>query len=303
MTALGRLLEGLRRLAARGDAGDRQLELVGSLAARAAREAALADAEFRVYSQFGEDGIIQYLIQRVPITNEVFVEFGVADYVESNTRFLLVNNNWRGLVLDSGTGHIEFIQQTGLGWRHQIDAVRAFVTRENINGLIRDAGVDGDIGLLSIDLDGNDLWVLEAVDVVTPRILIVEYNATFGAEAAVTVPYDEHFVRGERHYSHLYWGASLAALERVAQAKGFALVTVNRAGNNAFFVRNDVLGDLKVRTAMEAYRPSLFRESRSPAGELTLVGPAKDRLAIIRELQVWDLDRHALVSIADRFGV
>ena len=100
----------------------------------------------------------------------------------------------------------------------------AFIDRDNINRLIGGAGIEGDIGILSIDLDGNDLWILEAIDVVSPRILILEYNATFGPEAAVTVPYDPSFVRGEKHSSNLYWGASLAALTRTANAKGFSLV-------------------------------------------------------------------------------
>ena len=111
--------------------------------------------------------------------------------------------------------------------------------------------MSGEIGLLSIDIDGNDYWVLEAIDSVSPQILVAEYNSLFGPERAVTVPYDAAFVRGEKHYSHLYWGASLAALVRAAETKGLALVGGNRAGNNAFFVRRDTLGGIPERTAAE----------------------------------------------------
>lgn len=165
----------------------------------------IASAEFQVFSQFGDDGIIQFLVQRVPVENEVFVEFGVEDYHESNTRFLLVHDNWRGLVMDGGTSHVEFLRGTELAWRHYVDAKTAWVDRANINGLIEGAGIAGDIGLLSVDIDGNDYWVVEAIDAVSPRILVLEYNSVFGPEAAVTVPYDPRFVRGEKHWSWLYW--------------------------------------------------------------------------------------------------
>jgi hypothetical protein len=263
----------------------------------------LRAAEFTVFSQFGEDGILQFLVQRVPIEHDVFVEFGVEDYHESNTRFLLVHDNWRGLIIDGGRTHQEFLRGTGMRWRHHIDAVSAFIDRDNINGLIRSAGIEGDIGVLSVDIDGNDYWVLERIDVVSPRILIVEYNSTFGPEAAVTVPYDPGFVRGEQHPSWLYWGASLAALTRLADAKGYALVGGNRAGNNAFYVRRDVLGDLPEVSVGDAYAPSRFRESRGPDGELSYVSSHADRLAIMAEMPVVDVISGETTTIGDRLGV
>jgi hypothetical protein len=263
----------------------------------------LRDAEFTVFSQFGEDGILQFLVRRVPIENDVFVEFGVEDYHESNTRFLLVHDNWRGLIIDGGTTHVEFLRASGLGWRHHIDAVSAFIDRDNINELIRAAGIEGDIGLLSVDIDGNDYWVLEAIDVVSPRILVTEYNSVFGAEAAVTVPYDPAFVRGERHWSWLYWGASLAALTRLADRKGYALVGGNRAGNNAFYVRRDVLGDLPEVSVQDAYAPSRFRESRGTEQELTYVSSHADRLALMADMPVVDVITGATTTIGDRPGV
>jgi hypothetical protein len=263
----------------------------------------LAESEFTVFSQFGEDGIIQFLIAHVPIENKVFVEFGVEDYRESNTRFLLVHDNWRGLILDGGESHLAFIEETGLRWRHTIDAVTAFIDRDNINGLIAGAGVEGEIGLLSVDIDGNDYWVLEAIDVVSPRILVVEYNSVFGPEAAVTVPYDPGFVRGEKHWSHLYWGASIAALTRAAERKGFTLVGGNRAGNNVFYVRDDVIGELPAVEGAKAWRESPFRESRGPAGELTYVTNRMERLRLMRDMPVHDLDMGDTITIGERFGV
>ena len=83
-----------------------------------------------------------------------FVEFGVGNYRESNTRFLLLNNNWRGLVLDGHAGSIKQIQQDEIYWRHTLTARSAWITRDNVNDLLREAEFSGEIGLLSIDIDG-----------------------------------------------------------------------------------------------------------------------------------------------------
>lgn len=100
------------------------------------------------------------------------------------------------------------LKNWGYLWKYDLTAVTAFITRDNINQLIADAGFKGDIGILSIDLDGNDWWILNAIECVSPRILICEYNNIFGANKKVTVPYDAKFFRTEKHYSNLYWGDS-----------------------------------------------------------------------------------------------
>jgi len=264
---------------------------------RAGKFDRLRDAEFSVFSQFGEDGIIQYLISRVPIANDVFVEFGVESYRESNTRFLLVNDNWRGLILDGGTEHVAFLRENDLGWRHTIEAKSLFITRDNINGAIRDAGVSGDVGLLSVDIDGNDYWVLEAIDVVQPRILICEYNSTFGPTAAVSVPYDPAFYRTNAHSSNLYWGASLAAFCRAADRKSMAFVGSNSAGNNAFFVRRELLGDLRELTPAEGWVNARFRESRDVTGKLTYLSSQAERLAAIAEMPLVDVTTGATTTV------
>lgn len=287
------LVRGIRWKLAPGSPDIERLQLaLGHLESRIVRSGRyerLSDAEFRVHSQFGEDGIIQYLISRVPIEHEVFVEFGVADYRESNTRFLLCNDNWRGLILDGGTSHIDFVRSNALGWRHTVDARSRFVTRDNINETITEAGISGDIGLLSIDIDGNDYWVLDAIDVVNPTILIVEYNSTFGPDAAVSVPYDPSFDRTTAHHSNLYWGASLAAMCLAADRKGLAFVGSNSAGNNAFFVRRDALGDLLTLTPQEGWVDARFRDSRDRKGNLTYIGGRTARIAAIADQPLVDV--------------
>src|SRR5947209_6795532 len=167
--------------------------------------ASLRNAEFKVFSQFGDDGIIQYLIHRLAPLPDSFVEFGVENYRESNTRFLLLNDNWRGLVLDGDQNCIRQIQNNEIYWRHTLTAKCAWITRDNINELLREAGFSDGIGLLSIDIDGNDYWVWEKLDVVDPAIAIMEYNSIFGADLAIAIPYDSNFARHKAHYSGQFW--------------------------------------------------------------------------------------------------
>jgi hypothetical protein len=231
----------------------------------------LSDYEFKVYSQWGEDGIIDYLTRKVEIKNNIFVEFGVENYLESNTRFLLVNKNWSGLVIDGDSANVSFIKADPIYWRQNLKADCAFITRENINELLKRNGVAGDIGLLSIDLDGNDYWVWQEIEVISPRIVVVEYNYRFGADKALVVPYDANFVRQKAHYSRIYFGASLKALVNLGKKKGYSFVGCNRNGLNAFFVRTDILGDLKVLTPEEGYVAGNFREARDKYGHLSFI--------------------------------
>src|ERR1700753_4111261 len=119
----------------------------------------LEEAEFQVFSQRGEDGILQYIISKIPIPNRIFIEFGVEDYTESNTRFLLMNNNWSGLVIDGGKDNIKFIKSDFIYWKYDITAVHSFITKDNIDALISGYTDCRDIGLLSVDVDGNDYWI------------------------------------------------------------------------------------------------------------------------------------------------
>lgn len=238
--------------------------------------ASLEEAEFQVYSQFGEDGIIQWLIHNVEIENKTFIEFGVEDYSESNTRFLLMNNNWTGFVMDGSEENIKRLKNWKYFWKYDLSAKAAFITKENINELITEAGYNGDIGILSIDLDGNDYWILNSITCVTPRILICEYNNIYGADKKVSIPYDEQFVRTKAHYSNLYWGGGIAAFRDWAEKKGYYYMGSNSAGNNAFFVRKDCIEIGKIPQNADVFVESKYRESRNEKGELTYKRAAVD---------------------------
>jgi hypothetical protein len=250
----------------------------------------LQDAEFKVFSQFGEDGVLQYLIRETDIRPEErsFVEFGVQSYAESCTRFLLMNNHWRGLIIDGSHEYMTAIRHQDIYWRHDLTAVGAWIDRGNINGLIGDSGFTGDIGVLVVDIDGNDYWVWERIEVVRPAIVVVEWNSVFGPRHAISVPYDPAFDRTRAHYSNLFWGASVAAFEHLGSRKGYALLGSNSAGNNLFFVRNDRIGRLVSVSAQEGYAESRFRDSRDRDGKLNFLSGEK-RKAEILDLEVVDV--------------
>jgi hypothetical protein len=257
----------------------------------------IKDYEFKVFSQWGEDGIIQYLISALNIRNKTFIEFGVEDFSESNCRFLLMNNNWSGFVIDGSSSNIARLQSSYYFWKYQLNAVDAFITKDNINELVRLSGFDEDLGVLSVDLDGIDYFVLEAIEAYKPRILICEYNAVFGPIRKITVPYDEKFFRTQKHYSNLYFGASLGALVFLAKRKGYSLVGTNTAGVNAFFVRDDLLNE-KVQpiTLENGYTSSKFRESRNKDGYLTLVA-GEERIKVIAGLDVLNVESNELEKL------
>lgn len=260
----------------------------------------IQDAEFKVFSQFGDDGIIQYLIGHLVIEPREFIEFGVQNYEESNTRFLLINNNWRGLVIEANKWKIKHIKKDNISCRHDLTAVCAFVDRDNINDIFLENGFTGEIGILSIDIDGNDYWVWDAINVVDPILVFVEYNSIFGDKHAITIPYDTKFSRTEAHYSNLYYGASLKALCILAEKKGYSFVGSNSAGNNAYFVRKDKMGALKALSVQEGYVISKFRESRNQRGELTYIS-GKQRIQFIADMPVYDIERGVEVKIRDLF--
>jgi hypothetical protein len=258
----------------------------------------LREAEFKVYSQWGDDGIIQYLVHNVPLPSDSFVEFGVESYAEANTRFLLVNDNWRGLIMDGSREWMERVRQGELSWRHELTAIDAFITKDNVNELIGGAGFGGEIGILSIDIDGNDYWIWETLTVTDPAIVIVEYNSVFGRKRAVSVPYAADFRRDAAHASHLFWGCSLRALCLLAERKGYVFVGCNTNGNNAYFVKRALATNLVARTPEEGYVASRFRESRDAEGRLTYKTGA-ERFAVIADMQVMDIERGILTRLGD----
>jgi hypothetical protein len=279
---------------------DRLLLLQGRIAANqiAARPHIrhLGDIEFRVCSQWGEDGIVEWLCGKLPDIPHSFVEFGVENYAEANTRFLIENRGWRGLVVDGDKAHIEALREEALYWRHDLTAVAAFITAENINNLILDNGFNGAIGILSVDIDGNDYWVLEAIDCVDPAIIICEINGVFGDLRALTVPYRPDFQRTDAHYSGQYFGCSVAAARKLCAKKGYSFIGTNTNGVNAFF-RDDLAPPILAAIEETRAWPPRHRDSRDREGRLDFVRGVA-RYDLVADMPVVDVESDTLVSLS-----
>lgn len=247
---------------------------------------AIHKTEYRVFSQHREDGIIDYLLDSVGVKNGVFVEFGFWPQ-ECNCLNLGLNRNFSGVFIDAAEENCLRARAAFdcLG-KSSLQVTNSFVTAENINQLISDSNISGEIDVLSIDIDGNDYWLWSAIDVVNPRIVVVEYNATFGAERAVSVPYHPEFNRHEYHPSGFYHGASLAALQHLGSEKGYKLVGCDFTGVNAFFVRNDlVTPDLELLSVEQA-----FMENRGRVKYKKLTTTAQ--FEQIQDLPLIEVSRH-----------
>ncbi|MDD2974193.1 MAG: hypothetical protein PHZ10_03720 [Aliarcobacter cryaerophilus] len=246
----------------------------------------LKDVEFKIFSQFGDDGIIQWLIHNIDIDNEIFVEFGVENYKEANTKFLMFNNNWSGFVMDGSTENIENLKKQDYFWRYNLKAKDVFITKENINDLLLEQNIESNVGLLHIDLDGNDYYIFDEINCINPNILILEYNSLFGIDREISVPYREDFNRTKAHYSNLFFGASLKSLHSLAYKKGFIFIGCNQAGNNAYFIRKDKINSkIKEVSLEDGYVISKFRESRDINGSLNFL----DKLQAYEEIKGLDV--------------
>ncbi len=216
--------------------------------------------EFQIFSQNDEDRVLLELLRQTGAPVKTFVEIGIENARECNTALLAFVLGWDGLMVDAdplGVAAARKLARRMLhGRANRVDIQHELVTRENINTL---AG-SGESGVLSIDVDGNEYWLWQAVREASPRIVVIEYNASLGPLETVTVPYQPDFSAAAAHPSGYYHGASLAALEKLGRAKGYALVAVDCAGVNAFFVRDQIRPQsLPARSAAELFRPHFMR--------------------------------------------
>jgi hypothetical protein len=234
----------------------------------------LTAQRFRLTSQNQEDGLTLALLHEAGPTTRRFIEIG-SGLSGGNGGFLAHEWGWSGLMVD---GHSDHMQQVGRRFP-TTTAVAAWITRENVNDLITEHGFAGEVDLFSLDLDGNDYWIWEAVTVSSPRVLILEYNSMFGPDRAVTIPYDAKFDR-HRHHS-MYYGASLAALTRLNARKGYRLVAVEPAGVNAFFLRHDVATHIPACDPSRAYRLLEKYDVLMQKGEDVFRYAAQQRLPLV----------------------
>ena len=192
---------------------------------------------FQVNSQSGEDGIIREIFRRIGVGNRVFVELGVGDGLENNTAFLL-SQGWRGFWIDGSGGFLQTLSSKGIG-PERVQGRAASITRENAAALLSQLGVPEEFDLLSIDIDQNTYYVWQALRGYRPRVAAIEYNAALPPDLDWKVTYGANRMWD----GTVNFGASLKALELLGRELGYSLVGCDLAGTNAFFVRNDLVGD------------------------------------------------------------
>lgn len=208
--------------------------------------------ERKIRSQNGEDGVLEAVFATIGITNRYFVEFGCEDATECNTAHLL-DQGWHGLLMDGA----------GMSRNRKAIVRKEIITAENVNGLFQKYGVPASFDLLSIDIDGNDYWVWQAI-AYRPRVVVIEYNAQVPPQESKVIAYDPWF----RWNGSDYYGASLRALKKLGERKGYTLVYCEQTGTNAFFVATHALPRSFAAPALEAvFRPPNFlnRGLRHPA--------------------------------------
>lgn len=212
--------------------------------------------EYSWLSQNGEDGIIRYLFAEVGYESRYFVEFGFGAR-QCNALRLMIHEQFRGLMMDGSAEQCDFFNRAAAKLKvPDVKAIHTLVDLDNLESLIADSNVPPDIDFLSIDVNGNDYWFWEKLDVISPRIACIEYNSGLGPEWSCTIPYAADFERFSVHPSGFFAGASLRALETLGEKKGFRLVGCDSTGTNAFFLRDDIdAPQIPTLTAREAYKP------------------------------------------------
>jgi len=214
-----------------------------SLASSGMRLPRLSEVGFQAYSQTDEDGILLFIFSIIGARNKKCVEICAGNGIECNTANLIINHGWAGLLVDGNSSLVQrgqkFYRRHKATYIYPPIFVCSWITRDNVNEVLQNNGYEGEIDLLSIDVDGLDYWLWDAIDVISPRVVVVEYQDIIGPEKAITVPYKDDFnayeyptTRGMPNFC----GASLHAFVKLGREKGYRLVGCSRYGVNAFFM-------------------------------------------------------------------
>lgn len=232
----------------------------------------LKEVGFKVYSEFEEDGILLYIFAVIGTTNKRVVEMCAGEGIECMAANLIVNHGWEGLLFDGNKKNVEagivFFTSHPLTFYHPPIFKHAWITKENVNELIRGNGFIGEIDLLSLDIDGNDYYIMEAIHVVKPRVIICETHNAIPSELALTIPYKSDFKRsGDLH--QYFMGASLLGMQKLLKKKGYRLIGAHREGFNAIFMLNEICKDYFPEVSIESVHDNPYTKmQRQIWGEL-----------------------------------
>ncbi len=252
----------------------------------------LSDVDYKVFSQTGEDGIIDYLLYSLNIKVPKFVEIGVGDYRESNTRYIFEKNCCKGIIIDKNHNLKNKVSEVVKLWRGDLTIVETTVTSKNIVDILFSNYFENDVDILSLDIDGIDYWIIDTLPEKFSKVAIIEYNSIFGSNLEVTIPNIDNFDRKKYHYSYLCYGASLKALVKLMKRKKYVFVGTNIACHNAFFVLESEVKKLNLTLPdtnnLTKYSTSHLSDSRSIDEKLSYLS-GKQKLKEIEDCEVIDL--------------
>jgi len=256
----------------------------------------IREAKLKIFSQFGEDGIIDYLLYKLKLNSKIkFIEIGTGDYEEANTRFLCESRICSGLLIDK-IKDLKFVQKRDFFWKNDLYFCQKTITPSNISSVINSYGFKNDCNLLSIDIDGNDFWVLKNIELSHVDIVIAEYNPLFGSNLSLTVPQDDNFDRNR--FKKIFYGASLTAIIELMESKEFMFVGANSACNNAFFInknKKEFFLNLKVEELKE-YTKFTFREIKENSYKENQISNLIDK---IEDFEIYDLNKKKTFKIKE----
>ncbi len=244
---------------------------------------------YKVFSQNGEDGTLDYLIESLKIKNINFIELGVGDYSECNTRLISMLRKCHGTIIDQNPNLNINLKKKDFFYKQNLNLITKKINLDKFKTIISELN---NIDLFSIDIDGIDYWLLNELPHNFCKIIVAEYNPLFGHKNEISVPYDSNFDRTNFHFSNLCYGASIKAIKSLLEKKGFILFGVNDLRNNAFFIRADEIKKINCEVAaddqLEEFCNFNFRESRDIKGKLTYLNQ-KDSINLISDCIVTDI--------------
>ncbi len=265
----------------------------------------IKSAEVKIFSQNGEDGILDYLLYKLNLTpnSTNFVEIGVGDYRESNTRFLYSLYHPKGVIVDCIEKMNSRVKKNVNLWKGDLRICNTIVTTNNIEELLNEH-CDFNIDIFSIDIDSVDYWIIKKLKKNISKIFVAEYNPVFGSKLKVTVPNIDGFERNKYHYSNLCYGMSLRALIDVMKEKNYYFIGTNIQKMNAFFISNEYNKDKFFKdvniSELENYVDSNIRDSRDKNYNLNYLS-GDNKLEEIEDCEVIDLEneKNQLIKIKD----
>jgi hypothetical protein len=223
----------------------------------------ISDAGFRCYSQFEEDGIILYVLTTIGFKTKKVVEMCCGTGDECMATNLILNHGFQAFLFDGDQYNIARAQSF---FKRKKDClltpphlIHAWITKENVNDLLRDNGAAGEIDLLSLDMDGNDYYVWEAISEINPRLCICETHNVIPGNLSITIPYAPAFTSEEKHgYEQEFRSASLLAMTKLSERKGYRLIGAHRHGFNVVFLRNDIGLDIFPAVSIDEVHDNLW---------------------------------------------